>query len=233
MKLLTQIFLASLIIIKIVMGSLFIYQIGFDPLIPEGSAIASEPQKDSEETKEHAAPLQNTILHSGAPAGPPAKPVRQQQVEGMPGGQGDAARERQVGVEDEPCVEEEKIDLDFLRERKAELVKREEELERKKTALLDIQEDINEKIAILTRLRNEIRAEMARKTTFKEQRLKHVIKAYSAMKPQKAASLIEKLDMDFAIELLSKMKGDIVGNILSFLDSKKAAKISEKLAKRK
>jgi flagellar motility protein MotE (MotC chaperone) len=232
MKVLTQIFLASLIILKIVMGSLFLYQIGLDPSILEGSAIASELQKDSEGIKGHAASLHNTAPAIGTPARPPVKPVRQQQIEGKPVGQGDEARAMQVGVEDEPYVEEEKLDLDFLHKRNDELVKREQELERKKTALLAIQEDISKKIATLTRLRNEIRAEMARKTTVEEQRLKHIIKAYSAMKPQKAASLIEKLDMDFAIELLSEMKGDIVGSILSFLDPQKAAKISEGLARR-
>ena len=74
---------------------------------------------------------------------------------------------------------------------------------------------------------------MATKKTVQEQKLKHLIKAYSAMKPQKAASLIEKLEITFAIELLSKMKGDAVGNILSFIEIDKAAKISERLAKRK
>jgi len=53
------------------------------------------------------------------------------------------------------------------------------------------------------------------------------------MKPRKAASLIERLNMDFSVELLSKMKGDVVGNILSFVDIEKAARISEQLAKRK
>ena len=203
MKVMTRIFLLSLLIVKIVLGSLFIYLVEFDSFFCEGNAIAAqEVQKEPEAIAEPADQAER-------------------------GGQGEA------GLEDKSVVEEEEIDLDFLRKWKAELVKQEEELERKKTALLAIQEDMNKKIAFLTRLRNEIRAEIAKKTTFQEQKLKHVIKAYSAMKPQKAASLIEKLDMDFSIELLSKMKGDTVGNILSFLDSKRAAKISEELAKRK
>ncbi|MBW2001714.1 MAG: hypothetical protein JRI30_04265, partial [Deltaproteobacteria bacterium] len=74
---------------------------------------------------------------------------------------------------------------------------------------------------------------MATKKTVQTQKLKHLIKAYSAMKPQKAASLIEKLDMTFSIELLSRMKGDAVGNILSFIEIDKAAKISEQLVRRK
>ncbi len=95
-----------------------------------------------------------------------------------------------------------------------------------------IQAEINTKIAVLTQLRNEIRAQMARKKTIEEKKIRHLIKAYSAMKPQKAASLIEKLEIAFATELLSNMKGDVAGNILSFVDVEKAARISEGLAKR-
>jgi flagellar motility protein MotE (MotC chaperone) len=63
--------------------------------------------------------------------------------------------------------------------------------------------------------------------------MRHLIKAYSAMKPQKAASLVENLDTTFAIELLSKMKGEVVGDILSFVKVEKAARISQGLARRK
>ena len=96
-----------------------------------------------------------------------------------------------------------------------------------------IQDDINEKIAKLEQLRNEIRSHMETKRSFEEQKLKHLVKAYSAMKPQAAANVIEKLDLVFAVEILSRMQGDTVGGILSFVDKEKAAKISESLAKQK
>jgi len=55
MKLLTQIFLAFLIIIKIVLGSIFIYWVELDPLFLEGNAIAAEEvQKDPEGTEKPA-----------------------------------------------------------------------------------------------------------------------------------------------------------------------------------
>jgi len=195
MKLFSLIFLASLIIVKIVLGSIFIYRVEVDPLSLEKSAIASEPQKDSE-----------TNISS--------------------------SRHNPDGENANSAVEEE-IDLNFLLKKRAEIEKEEDELARKRAELIAIQEDINNKIAKLTQLRNEIRAQMAAKKTVQTQKLKHLIKAYSAMKPQKAASLIEKLDMPFAIELLSRMKGDAVGNILSFIETDKAARISEQLVKRK
>jgi len=144
----------------------------------------------------------------------------QKDSEGMPG-------------EDKTIVKEGKIDLNFLLKKKDELEKEEEELEKKRAELMAIQEEINNKIAIINQLRNEIRAEMDRKKAVQEKNLRHLKKIYSSMKPQKAASLIEKLDFGFAVELLSILKGDVVGKILSFVDTEKAARISEQLAKRR
>lgn len=206
MKLLARIFLASLIIVKIVLGSIFIYQVGLDPLFLERNAIAAEPQKDPEG-------------------------VAKEEVQKDPEGAEKPARHNSGG-EDESIVKEEKIDLNFLIKKKAELKKEEERLAKKRAELMAIQVEINNKITILTKLRNEIRAQMAQKKTVADKKLKHLIKVYSAMKPQKAARLIEKLDTKFAIELLSNMKGDIVGNLLSFIDTDKAARISEQLVKR-
>lgn len=124
------------------------------------------------------------------------------------------------------------VDLDYLLKKQTELRQQEEEIAQKKQELMAIQEEINKKIEDLTLLRNEIREQMNQKKTMEEAKMRHLIKAYSAMKPQKAASLIEKLDIDFAIELLSNMKGDSVGSILTFVEVGKAAKISEGLAKR-
>lgn len=217
MKLLTQIFLASLIIVKIVLGSVFIYRAELDPLSLEADAIAQEVQRDPEGT---------------------AKPARDRGASAEADGEGEDIVDVQkapegAAKEGEDIIKEEQIDLNFLLKRKTELEKEEEGLSKKRAELMVIQEEINNKITTLTQLRNEIMAEMAKKKIFEEKNIKHLIKAYSAMKPQKAATLIEKLDTTFAIELLSRMKGDAVGSILSFVDTEKAARISERLAKRK
>jgi flagellar motility protein MotE (MotC chaperone) len=49
------------------------------------------------------------------------------------------------------------------------------------------------------------------------------------MKPKHAASLIEKMDTRLAIRLFSEMKGEVVGEILSYVKTEKAAEISEGL----
>ncbi len=188
MKLVTQLFLVSLIMVKVVLGSVLIYRAGPNPLVSDGDAIASEAvQIGSEDEVKEA---------DKAPQGAD-------------------------------------LDLELFLAKKAELRAEQQELAIKKTELLAIQDEINKKIARLTELRNEIKSMMAQKEATEQERIRHLIKAYSAMKPQQAASLVEKLDLDFAIELLSGMKGETVGAILPFVNVEKAAQISEALGKRK
>lgn len=185
MKMRTQIFLAILIIVKLILGSIFLYHTGLGPLFVDSDAMAAEQKKEPEKTEK----------------------------------------------KEEKIAKEETIDLEFLIKRKSELEKEEKQISKKKAELLTIQDDINKKIEKLSQLRNEIRTEKTQKKTAEEQKFKHLIKAYAAMKPQSAAGLVEKLDLNLAIELLSKMKGDDAGKILSFVKLEKAAKISEGLVK--
>jgi flagellar motility protein MotE (MotC chaperone) len=188
MKTRIQVLLAVLIVIKIVLGSIFMYQAGVFPLLGHTDAFAAEQEQDVKETE-------------------------------LKDGKNEAKSE-------------EAIDLKFIIQQKAEFEKEEKRIAKEKAELLVIQDDINKKIAALTQIRDEIRAEKANKKAEEEQQFKHLIKVYSAMKPQNAAELIERLDINLAIKLLSKMKGDDVGKILSFVKIDKAAQISEGLVNR-
>lgn len=119
--------------------------------------------------------------------------------------------------------QDKKADVTALLEKQAELKAQEEDLKA-------IRDEIDGKIEKLTQLRMEIKNDLARKETIDGQKIKHLIKVYSAMKPQNAAEVIGKLDKNFAVELLSQMKGETVGAILSFMDREKAARIVEGLA---
>lgn len=186
MKLSTQILLAFLIAVKLILGSVLLYQVGLGSIFMETDAIAAEMQKDTAEAaKENA----------------------------------------QVGKKDE-------LDLKLLNTKKAALAAEEKRIAVKKAELVAIQKELNNKLEKLTQLRNEIRSEIAGKKAAEAKKLKHLIKIYSAMKPQSAAVLIEKLDKNLAVELLANMKGDVVGKILSYVDTGKAAAISEGLVRR-
>ena len=185
-KLSTQILLTFLIAVKLILGSVLLYQVGLGSIFMETDAIAAAIQKDTAEAAEEDA---------------------------------------QVGKKDE-------LDLKLLNTKKAALAAEEKRIAVKKAELIAIQKELNNKLEKLTQLRNEIRSEIAGKKTAEAKQLKHLIKVYSAMKPQSAAVLIEKLDKNLAVELLSNMKGDDVGKILSYVDTGKAAAISEGLVSR-
>ena len=114
-------------------------------------------------------------------------------------------------------------------EQAAIIEEKEKFLARREQQLLLLQDEINKKIEDLTRLRDEIREQMEIKRTAKENQVKHLIKIYSTMKPQKVAQLIEKLDINLITELFSRMKGDVVGQILSFVDTEIGARITQGL----
>jgi flagellar motility protein MotE (MotC chaperone) len=114
---------------------------------------------------------------------------------------------------------------------KKEIEIEKESMRRERGELEAIQEEIAAKIVELSRLRDDIRAQMETKKFVEEQRVKHLVKAYSTMKPQIAAGLVEKLELPFAIEMLSRMPGDTVGSILSFVNKERGAKISQGLVK--
>lgn len=60
-------------------------------------------------------------------------------------------------------------------------------------------------------------------------RVNQLVKVYTSMTPKKAAEIIEKLDMKVIYEVFSNMKGDQVGQILSYVSGERAAAITELL----
>lgn len=122
-----------------------------------------------------------------------------------------------------------------LENKRRELAAREEELRKKEEELLILKKDIENKLAKLSQLQTELQGQLQKNVEAAKQsqetRLKHLVGAYSAMKPDKAASLIQKLNDDVALQILSAMKSKDVGAILSFVETEKAARLSQRLAR--
>jgi len=62
------------------------------------------------------------------------------------------------------------------------------------------------------------------------ERVRHLVKIYSSMKPKAAADLMNNMDLNVAVQVFLDMKGEIAGGILSYMDTKKAALITKRLA---
>lgn len=112
---------------------------------------------------------------------------------------------------------------EMIRQRRDELTLREQELKE-----LEIQ--VEEKIKRLEALEASIQSEVNTYKQLSDERIRHLVKIYSSMKPKAAAALMNKLDLTVAVEVFLSMKGDIAGGILSYMNTEKAASITKRLA---
>ena len=118
-----------------------------------------------------------------------------------------------------------------LEAKRLQLEEERAQLDKERTRLEALKNEIDEKLSKITEIQSAIQSTLDKKEVENNKRIKHLIKVYKAMPPKKAAMLVEKLDMKIIIALFSKMKGENVGQILPYVSTEKAAKISERLAK--
>jgi flagellar motility protein MotE (MotC chaperone) len=109
-----------------------------------------------------------------------------------------------------------------LRQREEAIAIRQQELE-------TLEKQLDEKLRKLQELDAGIKAEVAAYRQISDERIKHLVKIYSSMKPNAAASLMNNLDTGVAVEVFLNMKGEIAGGILSYMDTTKAANITQRL----
>ncbi|HHO75140.1 MAG TPA: hypothetical protein ENN05_01780 [Deltaproteobacteria bacterium] len=107
---------------------------------------------------------------------------------------------------------------------------RQEELKVRENELKNLEKSIDEKIVKLRGIEASIQASVNEYKLLSDDRIRHLVKIYSSMKPNAAAGLMNQLDIDVAVEVFLNMKGDIAGGILSYMDTHRAAIITKKLA---
>ena len=122
--------------------------------------------------------------------------------------------------------------VEILECKRAEIETERRQLERERKQLTALKQEIEAKVIRLSEIQDSIQRKLDEQKTIRDNKIKHLIKIYTTMAPKKAAALIEKLDMGVIIELFSRMKGEHVGQILPHVSAEKAAKISERLARR-
>ena len=107
---------------------------------------------------------------------------------------------------------------------------REQELHARELQLKQLEAELNAKIKQLSQLDASIRRDLDQYRVTSDERIKHLVKIYSSMKPKPAGTLMNTLDSDVATEVMRNMKGEIAGQILAQMDPLKAAAITKNLA---
>ncbi len=142
------------------------------------------------------------------------------------------------------CPDPAKVVLAGLEDKKKAVAKAEEELKQEKKKLESFKEELDEKLMRLARLKEQIDADFARlekKKTDKElkqeaafeTKMQKLVKIYAGMKPKKAGAIINEMDIMVARQIFSRMRKRSAANILSYVNSEKAAKIGEFIAYKK
>ena len=132
----------------------------------------------------------------------------------------------------DPSIEEQQR---VLRNKEQELTEKELTLNKMEKELLPLKQEIDAKLEELntlqTSLTNFAKKLAEREKSLKDTKITHLVTLYSNMEAPTAANIIDKLNMDTIVRIMSNMKGKIAGQILAMMDPEKGAVISERLSK--
>lgn len=111
------------------------------------------------------------------------------------------------------------------------LLRRQEELDRREQALNALEAEIDAKLVRLQELEASIQRLVDDARGVMDENLRHLIDVYSNMKAKQAAQVLETLDEEIAVKILAGMNGRVAGEILSNVQSEKAARLTELLTR--
>lgn len=111
------------------------------------------------------------------------------------------------------------------------LRRRQEELQRKEESLQSLEKELDDKLNRLESLEGRIQTMLDEADVLQDKKIKHLVDVYSNMKPKEAAKALEVLEEPVAVKILTGMRGRNAGEILSFVDAEKAARLTEALTR--
>lgn len=120
--------------------------------------------------------------------------------------------------------------IETIEQKNRELKRREEEIRLKEKHLEALRDAIREDLAKIEGALQRSREQIGIKDELIQENINALVKAYSTMKPDKAATLIEALNQDLALQIISGMRSRVAGKVLSRLKVQVAKNISEQLA---
>lgn len=133
-------------------------------------------------------------------------------------------------VTDDPLKKERDL-LASLQKRQKELDMRESSLKAEEQKILALKKEIMEKIDALKSLETQLSSKLDMDKTNDTKRLKALAKVYEATPPQKAAAMLENLDVRTAAGITINMKRERAGMIWGYLTPQKAVAITHEITR--
>jgi flagellar motility protein MotE (MotC chaperone) len=116
-----------------------------------------------------------------------------------------------------------------LSKERKELLERKKKLDRKEKELKQLEKELDQKLNKMKKTEQRLKQLIEEADALKDEKIKHLVDVYANMKPKRAAQVLETISEDIAVKILSGMRGRQAGEILSHVNSKKAATLSEAL----
>jgi len=120
-----------------------------------------------------------------------------------------------------------------LFERRKKLEEEEKALDRKRSALLAIERRINDKLQTLNNIKDHVQKLVDRRENIVNEATSRLVATYEKMKPQAAANILEGLDIETLIDLISHFKESKASEILANMSLQKARIVTMELMNRR
>ena len=133
-------------------------------------------------------------------------------------------------VTEDPLQKERDL-FDFLQKKQKELDTRESIVKAEEQKIVALKKEIMEKIDALKSLETQLSSKLDADKTNDIKRLKDLAKVYEATPPQKAAAMLEKLEVRTAAGITINMKRDRAGLIWGYLTPQKAVAITNEITR--
>ncbi|MBI1366979.1 MAG: hypothetical protein GC153_13610 [Alphaproteobacteria bacterium] len=178
-------------------------------------SMASAAVKGSEKAPaQNAAPVQPQAA-AGAPKETPAASTPQ------PAPRAAATKPDQPASADHENGDRDPL-LAAIRQRAAELDKREAEIAQRERVLDVLEKRVDEKTAELKKVKAELESRLSFAETASQNDIARLAKMYESMKPQKAGEIFNQMEPSFAAGFLTEMTPDAAALILSNMETQKA-----------
>jgi len=152
-----------------------------------------------------------------------------------------AATEEVTTVDKETQYAEIQALMNQLELKRLQLKDEEESIQQEREQLEQLKREIDLKLDELSAVQAKINAALEEKARMEAQtqkvqdeaeaaKIKQLVKVYTTMSPKQAAKIIDKLDMQVVYDVFSNMKGEQVGQILTYVSEDRAAEITERMA---
>ena len=117
-----------------------------------------------------------------------------------------------------------------LAQRRASLDKKEKEITVREALLSAAERELDQKLRELNSIRTEIETAMKKQSEEEQARILSLVKIYEGMKPKDAASIMNTLDIDVLMVILTKMSERKSSSILAEMNPERARTVTTMMA---